>query len=405
MALARKIDLALVVFLFCFSLGSWASSWHSEINKINSEEIIMVFSEELAVERLILPAVSEELWGKGLRCRSVVAKIKDETFLASSAKDENQILFEFDGKFCTEIKIKAIYKEAVSEEQATEGNYRVTAVTADVRRIEVEISRLASETIAFQQQNNCFSCHTAFPLAILINEADKRGVRVSQSQIENFSENIVSFQNFSGEYHFVREPDYGTISPTLCAGAIFSTLVRFDKRLLVNLNRIFRLLPGWVKDSGELKSDFYFKPLFVGDATSVLFESMIVSALYYFEPSVTEKKPADYMLDRLLFLGKKNKVEFETAIGRKLILFAGLPYIGQFNWNDFNSIVRLLERFFAEEPKAKNAALLGLAGLFFDRILDEKNLKSIAVNFRSLETRKISEQIWECLVQVLLVEQ
>ncbi len=255
-----------------------ADSWSMQFKRDKAGTIVINFSEKLAISKVILPTNAYKLWGAETKCRAATIKAGTKSFLSSTNINGNELTFSLGGIITRQIVINPLYTEI----STTDGNNSepvIEAVRAKIRLIEDKISQLAQQTIDFQKQNRCFSCHTAYPLAILFNEADKKGYKIDKKQIELLTESIGAIQKADGSFHFDQQPDYGTISPTLCAGAIFAQLTRFDKRVLVNLNRILLLLPGWLDKNSNIKSDFYFTPIFLGQTTSAVFEALIIAAI------------------------------------------------------------------------------------------------------------------------------
>jgi hypothetical protein len=398
MASAKIIKfLLLVLFMFPGSMLR-AGSWSMEYKKKTAGTIIINFSEKLAISKIILPTNTEKLWGAGKKCRAATIKAGNKSFLSSTDQNGNELTFSLEGIIAQKIIVNPLYIE-VSTTDSNNADPVVEAVRAKIRLIEDKIKLLAQQTIEFQKQNRCFSCHTAYPLAVLFNEADKKGYKIDKKQIEILTESIGATQKADGSFYFKQQPDYGTITPTLCAGAIFAQLARFDRRLLVNLNRILLLLPGWLDKNSNLKSDFYFTPIFIGQTTSTVFEALIIAAIYYFEPSVTGTDREESLRQRLLYLNRNLKIRPEGNQQHNLVLLGGLPYIGQFSPEQKEPLLKGLIKFLENEPEARHIQLRGLAGLFFHRINEEHGLKIAFQGAKKAQTP--AEHIWACLLEVL----
>ncbi|GAB4279535.1 MAG: hypothetical protein Kow0029_23520 [Candidatus Rifleibacteriota bacterium] len=392
----------MVAILFALILclqSCLANDWQFTMQK-NGSTVSLVFAERLAIEQLRLPAISEQLWGAGQRCGAVAVSAGTITYMGSTPAGSDSILIELNGNICDKLDLVPLYLEPTTENSI--GHIEIKAVRETKKILENKLRNLTLSVIDFQKRNNCFSCHTAFPLALALSEADRKGLKIPQTEIEKLGESLCSMQSADGSYHFPDQPDYGTISPTICAGAICSLLVRFDKRLLVNLDRIMFLLPGWLDEQGNLKSDFFFKPLFLGQSTSTAFEALIIAAVYYYEPSITGIIPNDSLRQRLNYLNIKNRISNKTSLIQDLVLFLGIPYVGQINDEQKSMLVEKLHTAFKLEPNIVRPDISAMAAYFSARIGNRQLLKKIVDEVKI--PANLSEQIWHCLIEILSYE-
>jgi hypothetical protein len=401
MASVKKINRLFLLIALIFLLPPCLAKTGRQfsLSKISETgQITLRFNEKLAVDSVSLPIKSEKLWGNDIVCRAATIKLADKNFLASAPKGELSMIFKLDGLIGHELIITPIYTMA-DNAVFQEARIEIDAVKASIKLIEDDIRHLSQQVIDFQKGNNCYSCHTALPLAIMLDEADKSGFRIPLQTVEEFGQSLGSLQRIDGTFHFPSQPDYGTISPTLCAGAVFSLLARFDKRLLVNLERILQKFPEWLDEKGELKSDFFFRPVFTGQTTSALFETLVVASIYYFSPSITGQPADDSLRQRLIFLNQHFALNEKSPTLQTLILLSGLPYIGQFSDEQMPGLLKQMQQFLKLDPEAARADISALTALFFYRMNFKEGLRQISANSFSAET--LSEKIWVCLIKVL----
>lgn len=379
------------------SMNCFGQSWNRALSRNESGLIKIKFSEMLALDSISLPTVSTELWGKGVRCRAATIRIGSQNFLSSTKTIDSPMLFNPGGAITDTMIISPVFTEPATN--SMDGLFKVEAVRARIRQIEDEITALSNEVLEFQNENRCFSCHTAFPIAMVLNEADKKGFKIPQQAVEKIGASIGAMQKVDGTFHFSNQPDYGTISPTLCAGAVLALLARFAPEMLTNINKIAVLFPKWYDEKGDLKSDFFFKPLFLGQTSSALFEALVFSSLYYFEPSVTGKAPNEMHRKRLIHLNQNCRIDKDLSVIHSLLILSALPYIGQFSNEQSNLIANSIKSFVENEPEASRADISTLAQLFFSRMKNREGLKAISA--LKIPAKTLSERIWNSLAKIL----
>jgi hypothetical protein len=392
MELTKKISFFSLLFLIN-AISLMAVDFQTVRNEKN---VVIKFAEELAIKTLILPTNNDQLWGESVSCRAVTLNIANQNFIGSAGADENTITFRLNGLIDKQLLLTPVFIEQLDMETK---EVEVIAKLAETKRIENEIFELSRQVYEFQQKNRCFSCHTIFPLAIALNEADREGYKVSQLQIEKLGESIASMQRADGSFFFADQPEYGTISPTLCAGAATALLARFDRRNLLVIDRIADLFPGWLDEENDMKSDFFFRPMFLGKPTSVLFESMIIASEYYFRPSITGEPHEEQLRERLIRLNNRFETASDTARLQNLIILTGLPYIGQFNDQQKETLLNDLRNAQTNDPMLSRPDCAALSALFFRRMNDEKGLQQLKLLQTSGKT--LSERIWLCLIKIL----
>lgn len=392
MGLTKRTRLFSLLFLF-YAVAVFAADFQT----IKTEKNVLIrFEKELAIETLVLPTNNAQLWGKGGSCRAVTLDIAEQRFIGSARPDEDTITFQLNGLIDKELLLTPVFVEKLD---LPAKEILISAKLAETKRIENEIFDLSQQVYEFQQKNRCFSCHTIFPLALALNEADREGYVVSKLQIEKLGESIAAMQRPDGSFFFANQPEYGTISPSLCAGASLAILARFDRRNLLVIERIAGLFPGWLDEESDMKYDFFFRPLFLGKPTSVLFESMIIASEYYFRPSITEEPHEEQLRERLIRLNHRFETASDTARLQNLMILTGLPYIGQFNDQQKDLLLKDLRNAQASDPMLSRPDCAALSALFFRRMNDEKGLQQLKLLQTSGKT--LSEKIWLCLIKIL----
>jgi hypothetical protein len=283
---------------------------------------------------------------------------------------------------------------------ACRGTLKIKAVKGSTRQIEDEIAALTLEVQAFQKRHNCFSCHTALPLALLVNQAEKKKFKTPGIEIKQMLEKIEGLQKSDGSYNFPDQPDYGTITPTLCAGALFALLSNSGYETRPVLTKIVNLFPAWRDEKGVMGSDFFFRPLMVGRPASALFEAFSIAGLYY--PNFLELSPSERQKyrERLAFIINNYKSDPSLNPVSNLLFLTGLPYIGQFEEAKQPELERQLLNFLKTDSKTANIEVLGLLSIVFSRFNFRPGIEYI--ESIKLQPQNLPEKIWHCLIQVTL---
>lgn len=396
MVSTRKFKAPALLLFFWLIFSRQIFAWQLQFARTENN-VLISFSEKLAFKSLTLPSESSELWGSNKSCRAAILTVGEQSFIASAGENENEIVFKLNDLAADKVLISPIYIQ--DSTRIPTQKIKIDAVLAKTREIEQEILDLTLQVQSFQRQNNCFSCHTLLPLALTISEASRRGYQVSLREVEKTGEDVAAMQRPDGSYFFSGQPDYGPISTSLCAGAALSFLVRFDRRLLVNIGRVAQLFPRWLDQENDIKSDFFFRPLFIGKPTSALFEALILAALYYYQPVITEETPNEELRQRLLRLNQRFKISSETAVLQNLLIMAGLPYLGQFSDEARPQIFDTVFSAQQNDAMAARPDSAALAALFYSRIGNKKGLQQLKL--LQTQGKTLSEKVWLCLIKVL----
>ncbi|MEW6709072.1 MAG: hypothetical protein AB1403_04550 [Candidatus Riflebacteria bacterium] len=397
MASAKKIKTFFsVLFLIFLAWSAIAKEWPASLSH-DEGKVKIRFSEEIALSLLKIPVVSTSFWGQNMACRAATLKINDQSFIASAKPGEVYLIFKLDHQICREAFLTPVFIESTDKQGDSPAYFE--ARNAEIRRSELELFRQSREILQFHEKNRCFSCHTLLPLAITINQADQKGIGIPLEEIEKIGESLTAMQNPDGSFFFPEQPDYGKITTSLCAGAIFSILLRFDRRLIVNLQRLKRLLPSWTDEENDMKSDFFFRPLFLGKVTSALFEALIISSLYYHQTAITSEMPDDELRQRLIHLNRRFKIDLTMPFGQNLIILLGLPYFGQISDHQIQPVLDSMDQWQQTESQANRPDCAAISALIMKRLNNEKGLQQIKLLQTANQT--LSQKIWLNLIRVL----
>ncbi|EKD80985.1 MAG: hypothetical protein ACD_39C02058G0002 [uncultured bacterium] len=359
------------------------------------ESLSMIFLQSWSFDRIELPSVSEQFWGEAKQCRAAIIKVAGRSFVSRLSNSENQLQFNLAGVVCKEFQIIPLLK--VGTVRPAGDVPKFDATPARIRMIEDELKELAESVLHFQKRNNCFSCHTAMPMALTCKVAAAYGYRIPDSTLSQIGSSIAGMQSYNGSYSFKEHPDYGTITTTLCAGAIMAIISDFSSQFLENLQKIRRLLPEWLDDDGRLKSDFYFRPLFIGHKTNMLFEAMILQTLYLYSASDDPEIFDDSLRVRLKELRKMADFDPAEPIHRQILLMAGTPVLFQFNTNERPLIVKQLQHLLKNEPEGERSDIRALALFLLEKF--SPGLGSQVAKKRPVQN--LGDKIWTCFEQIV----
>lgn len=360
------------------------------------ESLSMTFSQSWSFDQIELPSVSEQLWGKARQCRAAIIKTAGRSFISRLSADSERLMFNLDGVISSQAQVIELLKVDAAR---PEGAAPVFAATpARIRMIEDELKELADAVLRFQKRNSCFSCHTALPLALTCKVAAASGYRVPDNILNQIGSNIAGMQSYDGSYSFPKHPDYGTISTTLCAGAIMAIISDFSSQFLESLHKIRLLLPEWLDDDGLLKSDFYFRPLFIGQATNMLFEAVILQTLYLYSATDDPEIFDNSLRLRLKELRKHAAFDPAEPIHRQILLMAGTPVLFQFSKEERPLIVRQLQHLLKNEPEGERTDIRALALFLLGRF--GQNIGPQPLNRRPLQN--LGDKIWACFEQIII---
>lgn len=360
------------------------------------DRIVISFSATWAFDAVKLPVIMTRLWGEQIDCRAAAIEVAGQQFVASAGQNSNFLNFNLQGLATDSLVITPLFKQNTSSENAT-AQIEFTAVLAKIRKIEKNLAELTSRVAAFQRQNNCFSCHIALPLALAYKTAAARGYKVSSTRIIDLGRDIAAMQLSEGSFHFPEQPDYGKIVTTLSAGAILAMISDFSSEFITSLKKILPLLPGWVDQDGLLKSDFFFRPFFIGQPTAALLEAFLRYTVYLQSAADLESKPDDLLRQRVLQLTRWASTQNSEAIHRRIVIMVGMPFLFQFNHHEMPETIRQLKHLLKNEPEGQRHDIRALAMFLLLRISPDETVELQPVN----PAQNLADEIWQCFEQII----
>lgn len=393
-------NLALPIMLFFFMLSATTLSG-SVFGKPeyqlrpDGDALLIHFSQSWSFDLVELPSVSKELWGDTYKHRAATIVIAGRSFISKLSDNEHRLIFNLRGTTGHLLQIMSIFK--TSTVTPTGDPPEFVATPARIRKIEDELKELAESVLNFQRRNSCFSCHTALPLVLACKVATVSGLRIPTTTLNQIGNDIAAMQSYNGIYSFPRHPDYGIIAPTLCAGAIMAIISDISSQYLDNLQKIRLLLPDWLDDDGLLKSDFYFRPLFIGNKTNMLFEAVILQVLYLYRGADGPEFFDEDLHKRLTLLRQQATFAPDEPIHRQILSMAGTPILFQFTDAERPLIIRQLLHLLNNEPEGERASIRALAIFLLSRF-------SPGMRFdqpRKLPTQNLGDEIWACFEKLV----
>lgn len=356
----------------------------------------LIFHEETAVARLELPTISATLWGPGNECRAATIRFNDRRLFSSAHPDAKTLEFFLNEELVERITLIPAF--VTPTDQLISPEPIITGKKGAIKKIENKLTELSQKTLAFQQQQRCFSCHQIVPLTLAIKEAARNDLTVPLNEIELLGESLSAMQNNDGSFFFAKQPEYGKIATSLCAGAFLAENAMFDRRMLVSLEKLTQRFPEWLDDESDMKSDFYFRPLFIGKITSAAFEASIAAAMYYFRPQITQTPLDETLRQRLVRLAQRFRFSSANTTWQNLIATIGLPHTGQLANSQKQALIDQTRTFLQQDALARRIDVKAIAALFLARMNDKKALQQIKPPQGS---GLLSDELWLCLIQIL----
>jgi len=375
-----------------------ADIFGSPVYELIAEEDILTmrFKQSWSFDSIDLPTASQELWGDDRLCLTAVITIAGRGFISRLNHDKTRLRCNLYGATGSQLQIRPIFKTGKAGQPGTPPLF--VATPARIRHLEDELKELADSVLSFQKRNNCFSCHTALPLAIACKAAAASGLHIPNTTLNQIGSEIAAMQSYDGTYHFPQHPDYGVIAPTLCAGTIMAIFSEFSGQYLEHLHKIKLLIPDWLDDEGLVKSDFYFRPLFIGHKTNILFEAMILQTLYLYSASDDPEVFDDNLRQRLNQLRQAAAFDPTEPVHRQILSMAGTPVLFQFSSADRPLIVKQLLHLLKNEPEGERADIRALAIYLLSRF--SQDLPAGPLKRRPLQN--LGDRIWACFEQIVI---
>ncbi len=397
----RLLPVLAILALLLLQTLQVTASYDPSYQIARSENRLLVnFMQPLAFDQILLPTRNDELWGQGIICRAALIETAERQFIASAKADEGFMVFRPQSVASSSFYITPLITRTAGLEnyEQNQGNrIELTAVPAEVRAIENRIRQLVDATVQFNRENSCFSCHTSLPLALAVKTAAARGYELDQQLLQTIGNEMARLQLADGSFFFPEQPAYGRIMTTMCAGAIISMLAEFNPALHENLKKILPVIKSWRNSDGTPGSDFFFRPVFIGQPTALLFESILTSTVYFKSFAEGNGEPDAQLGKRLNELSGWAKEQKSEAIHRRIIIMAGMPLTFQFNEAERPGLIRELTQVIYDEPEGKRRDIRALAVWLLNRINPTNQLPLPAFP----EPQNLADQIWDCFEQII----
>jgi|GEM_PF-5156637 len=392
----NRFLLCICIFILSFENG-FAENIASFSISLEKEEMVIDFGEPMAVDSIRIPVVNDDLWGSNQVGKVVVVRSEHYSNLSTRKGDDDSIVVDFREPSSKYLKIIPILSE--KGEKKIKTDWKIDGKTAHRRRLELQISVLVQRTFDCQIKDRCFSCHRTLPLAFTVAAAHDRGFRLPLQMLASVTADLVSMQNPDGSFSFPAHPEYGVITPTLCAGVILGLFQRFAPDSGAALVKTARFLCRFQKPNGGISLDFSFPSFLKGKACGTwLLLRVLQDASFVFiresfrdDPSISEaiKKAIHWF----------NNPESE-GMEKDFFTFISLPVVGTFPDEDFPKIIPKLRKIVEEFSFARNPEYHALTkSVLFSLGLSEGNSASrIPINEFQDDYRLI---FWRTYLEIL----
>lgn len=364
-------------------------------------KIKLIFNENWYFTRISIPSVSDKIWGNNCRYNAAIIEFNGKKHIISCSDKQSYMELNLPTDSIKEITLTPLSFSETSSNNSNPAETRspiFTATQEKTKFIEDKLLNISQNELNKITQNNCFSCHTAIPLAMAINTARRKGYNIPLENGEKLLNKIKNIQNRDGSFYFNNHPSYGKITPTLVAGFIAATLADFAPDAFLSVaNNISSYINNYFHIYPESKSDFLYEPLFNSTTTSILFES-VFQQIYY----IKSHTPNEEIQNRLKQLNQETVSLKNLDIKSKLILYSGIPYSYQISSNEKDTIIKELTDFYKNETNSKPLSLKVLCMLILQRISpDLERVKQEGITQLSTMKDTKDSDIWKCIEEML----
>lgn len=187
---------------------------------------------------------------------------------------------------------------------------------------------------------------------------------------------------------------------TLCAGMIMAVISDFSSEFIFNLKKILPLLVEWRSKEGPTSSDFFLRPLFIGQPTAALFEANIISTIYFRSFAESEAEPDENLRQRLLELGKWAESLKSEPVHRRIVIMLGMPMLFQLGHESSAQIIKELSDFLTKEPEGRRKDIRAITLALLARIKPELRIELQP----SGSTQNLADEIWVCLENIIRMQ-
>ncbi|MBI3039360.1 hypothetical protein HYY75_09995, partial [bacterium] len=259
-----------------------------EVEKIPNG-VSVKFPNPMAVSEVTIPVLDSQLWGSGNRGKIVIAKWKQldgspeeekNVAIGTGLSHEPWILLKFGAIMTNQIEFFPISVEPVAASFGFSEGWKIVGVPASRQLIESNLLKFGQKIISSQKQERCFRCHLLLPYAMAVTSAENRGFLVPGDELASLGLEIIKMQNPDGSFYFSSHPNYGKITPTLCAAAVLGWLQRWTPEAQIGIEKACNFLLTFQKSTGEMRPDFFYPPFMTGPAFGTWLFSIALESEY-----------------------------------------------------------------------------------------------------------------------------
>ena len=387
---SKKLFLLLFAFMLC--LTGYGENLYTI--KHSSNKIKLVFQEHWYFSEIRIPVYSPSFWGNELSHNIAVMEIGSEKHVLSR-KEKSDYLFFIESAPNIDTNTITVTSINSSTEAAPEQSPYFKAVQSQTKHIEDNLLLIIKKENSDIMNNNCFSCHSLIPTALVINTAQAKGFQIDKTVINNLFISLTNLQNKDGSFFFEKEPCYGKTSTTLSAAYILALLSDNMPTTFVKTGeKINKYLKAIISDTNnKIKADFIFEPFFTSETTALLHEIVFQKSMY-----LKDNTQYQYCNERANNLLKQTIKHKNDTFIKKLPLLTGIPYSYQLPPNERTAITEEIKSHIQIQSKISEA-IRALCLYIYNKISPFQEQQPI---FHDLEKEENSaKNIWKCFEKVL----
>ncbi|NLI75819.1 MAG: hypothetical protein GX442_05175 [Candidatus Riflebacteria bacterium] len=229
---------------------------------------VITFSHPMAVDQVTVSPTHPGVWGLGRAARLAVARTGNRAAVAGWRPGQPGLVFVLDDPWTDRISLTGLAMvpfPGVGPNPITPTwDLRIEGTLAGRRRLEERLAGVLDRVLERQTTSRCFCCHQVIPLGLATALARDRGLRLPQARLASWTAGWTGWQHPDGSFSFTEAPEFGVVTPTLCAAAVMAWTRFLDSRLEPALLKAVTFLVSLQQPDGSLVPDFTFPPLLVG---------------------------------------------------------------------------------------------------------------------------------------------
>lgn len=280
--LAARLPAVLAVLLLTMAGAMTGAPWPfgTKMPRLEAETItafrldsaadgaVITFPHPMAVDQVTVSPTHPGVWGLGRAARLAVARTGNRAAVAGWRPGRPGLVFVLDDPWTDRISLTGLamvpFPGSGPDPITPTWDLRIDGTRAGRRRLEERLEGILDLTLERQRAGRCFCCHQAIPLGLATALARDRGLRLPQARLASWTVEWTGWQRPDGSFSFTGAPEFGVITPTLCAAAVMAWTRFLDSRLEPALLKAVTFLVSLQQPDGSLVPDFTFPPLLVG---------------------------------------------------------------------------------------------------------------------------------------------